>query len=116
VKTYIVTRTRAGVQCQANDNAAGPKHNGNVTGMLAGKFSIGDASKETQVLAAAIMAHYYDAKPSDPGATAQAQRQTKAFMDAYLLHHRLPLNGRLVISSDVIDRFFSLLAQIPSVR
>ncbi len=108
MKLYTVTRTARGIQCQVNDNAAGPKHNGNVVVALAGKFSTGDASKETQALAAAIMEHYFDASPSDPGAAAEAQRKTKAFLDGFLLHHKLPAGGRLVISSDVIDRFFSL--------
>jgi hypothetical protein len=113
VKLYTITRTRNGVTCQANDNAAGPKHNGNVTQQLAGKFSIGDASQATKALASAIMVHYMGATPQDPGATAEAQRRTKPFLDAYLLHHKLPLNGRLVISSDVMDRFFSLAASLP---
>jgi hypothetical protein len=107
MKTYAIRRTHAGVACQANDNAAGPKHNGNVTMDLAGKFSVGDSSAGTKALAAAVMAHYYNASASDPGATAEAKRRERPFLDAYLIHHKMPVGGRLVINSDVISNWIS---------
>lgn len=73
-----------------------------------GPFDIGNASKETKALALAIMSHYYGASPSDPGATAEAQRKAGPFQDAFLLAHSMPLNAKYEISSDVIDRFFAL--------
>jgi hypothetical protein len=68
---------------------------------------IGNASKETKHLAERMMEHYYGAA-NDPGAAAEVQRKVKPFLDAFLLHHELKPGGRLVISSDVLDRFFSL--------
>jgi hypothetical protein len=71
----------------------------------AGKFDIGNASKETKALALAIMSHYYG---TDPAAQAEAQRKAQPFMNAFLISHSMPPGAKYEIPDSVIDRFFSL--------
>ncbi len=75
---------------------------------FAGPFDTGNSSLSTKALAFTILCHYFGATPGDPAAQAEAQRQTVPFMDAFLLTHNMLPNSRYEISSDVIDRFFSL--------
>jgi hypothetical protein len=75
-------------------------------------FDIGNSSLGTQALAAKIMQHYYGATAADPGATAEAERRTKPFMEAFLLSHQMSPGAKFEISSEILDRFFS----IPPVR
>lgn len=67
-----------------------------------GPFDIGNASEETQALAAAVMSHYYGGDP-------EAKRKEKQFLEAFLIHANIPPNGKLEIYSNVIDRWASLL-------
>lgn len=72
-------------------------------------YDTGNASEETAALALAIMRHYYGASDADPGAKAEAIRKAPLFRNAFLIHHNMPPGSRLEISSDVIDRWTSLL-------
>jgi hypothetical protein len=109
VKTYTIQRTRDGLLLTCEELKKGKV----IKAVPSGPFDIGNASEKTKALASAVMSHYMGVTPQDFGAIAEAKRRTKPFLDAFLLHHKLPLNGRIVISSDVIDRFFSLY-KIPS--
>jgi hypothetical protein len=75
-------------------------------------YDTGNASDETKALAAKIMEHYYGAVGAkgevDAGAAAEAMRREKPFLDGFLVHHNMPLGAKYEISSDVLDRFFSL--------
>jgi hypothetical protein len=71
-------------------------------------YDTGAMTAGTLNLAAAIMMHYYGATDEDPGAMAEAQRQIKRFLEAFLLHQTIKPGARLEISSDVLDRFFNL--------
>lgn len=122
MKCYIISRSLQGVLtvlCQSLDK------NGKLievrpSALDARKkvsFDTGNASKETHALALAIMNHYYQPlynfavlNPGvpDAGAAAEAARKAGAFQEAFLLHANIPAGGQLEISSDVIDRFFSL--------
>ena len=64
-------------------------------------------------VAAALASHYYGA---DPGAQAQAAKSAPLIHDGFLIHAKMPQPGsRLLISSDVLDRFFALANQ-PAVQ
>lgn len=108
MKCYIIIRVRDGIlfTCESLDKR------GQVVRYKASGFEIGCSSNKALALATAILSHYYG---NDPTAQAEAQRKTKPFLEAFLLHHNLPLNGKLEISSDVIDRFFAL-AQNPVLQ
>jgi len=105
LKLYTISRLSGGtlqLLCEAQTK------NGVVRESRVGSFDIGNSSEGTKALALAIMNHYYGAGPSDPGATAEAQRKAGPFLEAFLAHQQMPLGAKLEISSDVIDRFFSL--------
>lgn len=101
---YTITRQKDGLHllCEAETRK------GIVSESPAGKFDSGNASKETKALALAIATHYFGASPSDLPATAEAQRRAEPLMYAFLSHHKLPVGAKLELSSEVIDRFFSL--------
>lgn len=69
-------------------------------------YDSGNASDQTKALAAAIVNHYMGAA-NDPGVAVEAQHRIKPFMEAFLLHHQMPLGARLEISSNVLDNFFA---------
>lgn len=73
-----------------------------------GSFDVGNASDGTKALATEILKHYYAAKPDDAPAMAEVGRRVLPFLEAFLQHHKMKPGSRLEISSDVIDRFFSL--------
>lgn len=108
MKNYIVTRTKDGIllTCESLD-----KKGQVVRTVPSGPFDSGNASKQSKALALAIAMHYMGATPEDLAATAEAQRRAPQILDAFLLHHNLPLNAHLEISSDVLDRFFALASQ-----
>jgi hypothetical protein len=71
-------------------------------------YDIGNDSKETASLALAIMRHYYGATDEDAAAEVEAERKAPRFLAAYLLNHQMPPGSKYEISSDILDRFFSL--------
>lgn len=101
MKNYIIQQLRQGLllTCEALVKGRVQKQ------VSLDSYDIGNSSKGTKALALAILLHYYGA---DAGGQAEAQRRAQSFMDAFLIHHQMPLNAKLEISSDVIDRFFSL--------
>lgn len=107
MKCYIIQRVRDGIllTCESLDKK------GQVVRYVASGFEIGCLSKKSLALANAIMLHYYDAVESNLPGKMEANRQAQPFLDAFLLHHSLPLNGKLEIPGEVIDRFFALASQ-----
>ena len=109
MKNYLIQRTRSGVLLTAESLVKGKV----VRTVPNGPFSIGDKSKESLALAAAVMEHYYGVPQSGLPGKMEAARQAKPFFDAFLAHHKLlALNSKLEISSDVIDRFMSLRSSL----
>ena len=104
MKNYLLDRTHDGLQLTAESLLKGQV----VRTVPPGPFDCGNASKETLALAQAIADHYFGASPADLGATAEANRQAPRILEAFLIHARIPLGGRLELSGDVLDRFFSL--------
>lgn len=111
MKSYTITRMPNGeVHLLAQMQVVDKDQRGRTTGThiderVSKGYDIGNATAQSQSLAADIMAHYYG---SDAGAMAEAARKTTAFLHAFLIHNNLPLGGKLEISSDVIDRWNSL--------
>jgi hypothetical protein len=112
VKNYIITRTATGalelvaeaevIDKDSKGRSVGTHIDTAIAPSTAG-FDIGNDSMGTFKLATFIMQHYMGAGGQD-----EAARRTKPFMEAFLIHHQLPPGARLEISSDVLDRFFSL--------
>ena len=109
MKNYLLEHARDGIRLTAEALVKGQV----VRTLPPGPFDTGNASKETLALAQAIANHYFGASPADLGATAEANRQAPRILEAFLIHARIPLGGRLEISGDVLTRFFSL-AQSPA--
>jgi hypothetical protein len=115
VKLYTLTRDQSGTliltaQAEVIDKDARGRSIGmhTETHITSVGYDIGNDSKETATLALAIMRHYYGVTDADPAAEAEAERKAPRFLAAYLLNHQMPPNSRYEISSDVLDRFFSL--------
>ena len=103
MKNYIIQRTKDGLLliCESLNKK------GQVEKFVpSGPFEIGDASRESLALAAAIMTHYFG---SDAPAQAEVRRKTLPFLNGFLGHHKMALGATYEISSDVIDRWASLL-------
>jgi hypothetical protein len=104
MKNYIVKRTKDGILLNCEALVKGLV----VHTVPSGPFEIGDPSGESLALARAIADHYYGASLQDAAAARMATQQAPRILDAFLIHHHLPLGGQLEISSDVLDHFFSL--------
>ena len=104
---YIITQTPKGIvlTCEALD-AKGQV----VRTTPLGPFEVGARSLDSMRLALAIADHYFGASPSDPGATAEANRQAPRILDAFLLPVRLLPGATFELSGDVLNRFFDLPA------
>jgi hypothetical protein len=104
MKLYTITADKSSIHllCEAETKKGIEREN------PLGPFSIGDNSKETWALAAAIMQHYFGASPNDPVAIAEAEKRTIPFMEAFLLHHQMDNGAKFEISSDVIDKWIAI--------
>lgn len=104
MKCYILSRDAKGnlqLLCQALLKGV------LVEQLRTGPFETGQHGEKTLALARAILTHYFN-NPTDPVALAEIKRRTLPFLDAFLLHATIPPDGKLEITGDVIDRFFSL--------
>jgi hypothetical protein len=116
MKLYTITRIPGGkLELRAEKLVVDKDKNGRSIGshveteITSTGYDTGNNSPETLALALAITRHYYGATGNDPGAEAEAIRKAAPFGYAFLFHHALSPGAQLEISSDVVDRWNSLL-------
>ena len=110
MKQYIIARqTNGKISVEMQAEILDKDHRGRSVGshiettVPDGPFDIGVSSNDSKALALTIMKHYMG-----PGGDSEAAHKSQFFHDAFLIHHKMNPGSRLQISSDAIDRLFSL--------